>query len=92
MEQIPILAPAAVLVFWSLIVLLLMTAKRFPAFAKAGLKMGETSPLDPGHGNCLRKGEYWWEDFGIRADGDLWPTSGIFLKHLPPVLGTDPVP
>jgi hypothetical protein len=44
MEQIPILAPAAVLVFWSLIVLLWMTATRFPAFAKAGLKMGEAKP------------------------------------------------
>jgi hypothetical protein len=44
MEQIPILAPAAVLVFWSLIVLLWMTATRFPAFAKAGLKMGEAEP------------------------------------------------
>jgi hypothetical protein len=43
-EQIPILAPAAVLVFWSLIVLLWMTATRFPAFAKAGLKMGEAEP------------------------------------------------
>ena len=44
MEQIPILAPAAVLVFWSLVVLAWMTATRFPAFAKAGLKMGEAEP------------------------------------------------
>jgi hypothetical protein len=39
MEQIPILAPAAVLVLWSLVVLLWMTATRFPAFAKAGLTL-----------------------------------------------------
>jgi hypothetical protein len=44
METIPILAPAAVLVLWSLIVLLWMTATRFPAFAKAGLKMSEAEP------------------------------------------------
>jgi len=44
MEQIPILAPAAVLVLWSLVVLLWMTATRFPAFAKAGLKIGEAEP------------------------------------------------
>ena len=44
MEQIPILAPAAVLVLWSLVVLLWMTATRFPAFAKAGLKIGEAKP------------------------------------------------
>ena len=44
MEQIPILAPAAVLVLWSLVVLLWMTATRFPAFSKAGLKMGEAEP------------------------------------------------
>jgi hypothetical protein len=44
METIPILAPAAVLVLWSLIVLLWMTATRFPAFAKAGLNMKEAEP------------------------------------------------
>jgi len=44
METIPILAPAAVLVLWSLIVLLWMTATRFPAFARAGLKMSEAEP------------------------------------------------
>jgi hypothetical protein len=44
METIPILAPAAVLVLWSLIVLLWVTATRFPAFAKAGLKMSEAEP------------------------------------------------
>ena len=41
MEQIPILAPAAVLVLWTLVVLLWMTATRFPAFAKAGLTIGK---------------------------------------------------
>ena len=44
MEQIPILAPAAVLVLWSLVVLLWVTATRFPAFAKAGITMGEAPP------------------------------------------------
>lgn len=44
MEKIPILAPAAVLVLWSLFVLLWMTATRFPAFAKAGLKLSEAEP------------------------------------------------
>ena len=44
MEQIPILAPAAVLVLWSLFVLLWVTATRFPAFAKAGLKLSEAAP------------------------------------------------
>jgi len=43
-EQFPILAPAAVLVLWSLVMLLWVTATRFPAFAKAGLKMGEAEP------------------------------------------------
>ncbi len=33
----PILGPAAVLVLWSLIVMLWMVATRFPAFAKAGI-------------------------------------------------------
>ncbi len=44
MEQIPILAPAAVLVLWSLVVLLWVTITRFPAFAKAGLKLSEAEP------------------------------------------------
>ena len=44
MQDIPILAPAAVLVLWTLVVLLWMTATRFPAFAKAGLKLGEAEP------------------------------------------------
>ena len=44
MEHIPILAPAAVLVLWSLVMLLWMSATRFPAFAKVGLKIGEAEP------------------------------------------------
>ena len=44
MEQIPILAPPAVLVLWSLVMLLWMSATRFPAFARAGLKVGEAEP------------------------------------------------
>ena len=44
MENIPILAPAALLVLWSLVVLMWVTATRFPAFAKAGLKLGEAEP------------------------------------------------
>ena len=44
MEQIPILAPAAVLVLWSLVVLLWVAATRFSAFAKAGVKIGEAEP------------------------------------------------
>ena len=39
MEITPILAPAAILVLWSLVVLLWMTATRFPAFAKAGIEV-----------------------------------------------------
>jgi len=41
MEQIPILAPAAMLVLWSLVVLMWVTATRFPAFARAGIKIAE---------------------------------------------------
>ena len=41
MEQIPILAPPAVLVLWSLVMLLWMSATRFPAFARVGLKVKE---------------------------------------------------
>ena len=37
-----ILGPAAVLVLWSLVVLLWMTATRFPAFAKAGVNIANT--------------------------------------------------
>lgn len=44
MEQIPILAPAAVLVLWSLVVLLWVTVTRFPAFAKAGITVGAAEP------------------------------------------------
>ena len=38
----PILGPAAVLVLWSLVVLLWMTSVRFPAFAKAGINVANT--------------------------------------------------
>ena len=41
MEPVTILAPAAVLVLWSLVMLMWMTATRFPAFARAGLKLSE---------------------------------------------------
>ena len=44
MEQIPILAPPAVLVLWSLVMLLWMSVTRFPAFAKVGLKVSEAEP------------------------------------------------
>ena len=44
METIPILAPAAVLVLWSLVVLVWMTATRFPAFTKAGIDMKQVEP------------------------------------------------
>ena len=44
MEHIPILAPAAVLVLWSLVVLLWVTVTRFPAFARAGITIGEAEP------------------------------------------------
>ena len=37
-----ILGPAAVLVLWSLVVLLWMTGTRFPAFAKAGVNVAKT--------------------------------------------------
>ena len=37
-----ILGPAAVLVLWSLIVLLWMSATRFPAFARAGINVNKT--------------------------------------------------
>lgn len=41
MEQIPVLAPPAVLVLWSLIMLLWMSATRFPAFANVGISVSE---------------------------------------------------
>ncbi|MEM7541588.1 MAG: MAPEG family protein [Pseudomonadota bacterium] len=41
MEANPILGPAAVLVLWSLFVLLWMTATRLAAFSKAGVKLAE---------------------------------------------------
>lgn len=43
-DQNPVLAPAAVLVLWSLVMLLWMTATRFSAFAKAGVKIGDAKP------------------------------------------------
>ena len=44
MQHIPILAPPAVLVLWSLVMLSWMTATRFPAFARLGLKVSEAEP------------------------------------------------
>jgi hypothetical protein len=41
MQHIPILAPAAVLVLWSLVMLVWMTVTRFKAFAAVGLKLNE---------------------------------------------------
>lgn len=38
-----ILAPAAVLILWSLIVLLWLVATRFPAFAKSGINVTQAS-------------------------------------------------
>lgn len=40
----PILAPAAVLVLWSLIMLLWMAATRFPAIAKSGMDVSKVPP------------------------------------------------
>ncbi len=40
----PLLGPAAVLVLWSLMVLVWMLAKRFPAFAKAKVDLRKTQP------------------------------------------------
>ncbi len=42
MDINPILAPAAVLMLWSLVVLLWLIATRFPAFAKAGVDLKNT--------------------------------------------------
>lgn len=44
MDTIPILAPAAVLVLWSLIMLLWVTVTRFPAFTRAGITVGTAEP------------------------------------------------
>jgi hypothetical protein len=44
MDTIPILAPAAVLVLWSLVMLLWVTATRFPAFTRAGITVGNAEP------------------------------------------------
>ncbi len=41
MQNIPILAPAAVLILWTLIVLLWVTVTRFPALKAAGPKLRE---------------------------------------------------
>ena len=40
METAPILAPAAVLVLWSILVLLYLVTTRFAAFSKAGISLG----------------------------------------------------
>ena len=40
METNPLLAPAAALVLWSLVVLAWLVATRFPAFARAGIAVG----------------------------------------------------
>jgi len=44
MQNIPILAPASVLILWSLVMLGWMTATRFPAFARAGLGLKSAAP------------------------------------------------
>ena len=45
------LAPAAALVVWTLVVLLWMTVTRFAAFSKAGINLGKVPP--GGRGNSL---------------------------------------
>jgi hypothetical protein len=40
----PLLAPAAVLALWTLIMLFWMAATRFPAMAKLGMKIGSAPP------------------------------------------------
>ena len=42
--NIPILAPAAVLVMWSMIIMMWMGLTRFPAFAKAGMNLATAEP------------------------------------------------
>lgn len=44
METNAILAPAAVLILWSMLVLLYLVKTRFPAFESAGLKIDEAEP------------------------------------------------
>lgn len=44
MQTSPILAPAAVLVLWSLIVLGWVTLTRFSAFTRSGIKVGGAEP------------------------------------------------
>ena len=42
--DIPILAPAALLILWSLVMLFWMVATRFPAMAKSGMDLGKAPP------------------------------------------------
>ena len=44
MSTPPIIAPAAVLVLWTLVVLLWVTLTRFPAFARAGVVLRNAPP------------------------------------------------
>ena len=44
MNTNPILAPAAILVLWSVVVLFWVVFTRFPAFAKAGMKVKDFPP------------------------------------------------
>ena len=47
MENNALLAPAAALVLWSLIVLGWLVATRFPAFSKAGINAGDRATRQP---------------------------------------------
>jgi ABC-type sugar transport system permease subunit len=53
MSQNPLLAPAAVLVLWSIIMLLWMAFTRFPAVAKSGVDLKTVKP--GGRGGDLEK-------------------------------------
>ena len=44
MESSAILAPAALLIFWSVLVLLYMTYTRFSTFAKVGINLSKATP------------------------------------------------
>ena len=44
MQSIPILAPAAVLVLWSLVVLMWMVITRFGALSRAGITLANAEP------------------------------------------------
>jgi hypothetical protein len=44
MTTLPILGPAAVLVLWSLVVLMWLITTRLPAFAKAGIRLADSPP------------------------------------------------